>query len=377
MRFSRCCVQKTGDITPFAASSLICRRRTSMNTIDRVFNTGGVLLASVVALVAVTTTTAQSVSIDFVTVGYLGNPSDSNGRGSVNYQYQIGKFEVTNTQYAAFLNAVAKTDTYNLYSSEMGSSQFGGISRAGSAGSYTYEVKSGFGNKPVVFVSFWDAARFTNWLHNGQGSGDTETGAYTLGGVANPVFSAGIRTTSASVFLPSKDEWHKAAYYDPTKDGTGAYWEFPTTSNELSGNTVGTAQGANFFFGGKTGGVFANYGPPTYAENVGPGTVDVGAYPAPSFFGTFDQGGNVWEWNDSDVGGNFRGLRGGAWDYALSTLLSNSADLSYLPQSEDRSTGFRVASLAPIPEPSTYAAIVGLVSLGVATWRRRAGRGNA
>jgi len=335
-----------------------------MNTfLNRGCAAGGGLLLSLLALMAgATTVKAQSIAIDFVSVGYADNASDPlTGLGSVSYEYQIGKFEVTNLQYRNFLNAVAKTDTYNLYSSEMGSSQFGGITRAGSPGSYTYEVKSGFGNLPVVFVSFWDAARFTNWLHNGQGSGDTETGAYTLGGVPNPVFSAGIRTTSASVFLPSQDEWYKAAYYDPTKDGVGGYWLHATQSNSLLGNTTGTSGGANYDDG-------------DYANFPGAGSVGVGSYPAPSYFGTFDQGGNVWEWNDSAITVNSRGVRGGGWLNSEIALRSSNG-FNDPPAFERYLYGFRVASLAPIPEPSTYAAIAGLMSLGVAIWRRRAGRG--
>ncbi len=84
------------------------------------------------------------------------------------YAYNIGKYEVTNAQYAEFLNAKAQTDTYSLYNASMASC---GITRSGSAGSYNYGVTGGLGNRPVVYVSWFDAARFTNWLGNGQGSG--------------------------------------------------------------------------------------------------------------------------------------------------------------------------------------------------------------
>jgi formylglycine-generating enzyme required for sulfatase activity len=55
-----------------------------------------------------------------------------------------------------------------------------GIGRQGSPGSYTYATGGAAQNMPVHFVSFYDALRFANWLTNGQGGGDTETGAYTL-----------------------------------------------------------------------------------------------------------------------------------------------------------------------------------------------------
>ncbi len=55
------------------------------------------------------------------------------------YTYQIGRYEVSNAQYAEFLNAVAATDTYSLYATSMGSG-VGGITRSGSSGSYTYSA---------------------------------------------------------------------------------------------------------------------------------------------------------------------------------------------------------------------------------------------
>lgn len=125
------------------------------------------------------------VTIDWVFVGSPGNAPDTASNcaaancGSVPYNYYISKYEVTNGQYAEFLNAkAAVSDPLELYDTAMASDGFfgGGIIRsAGSSGSYTYAVKSGFENKPVNFVSFYDALRFTNWLNNGQGSADTET----------------------------------------------------------------------------------------------------------------------------------------------------------------------------------------------------------
>ena len=93
-------------------------------------------------------------------------------------------------------------------------SGFGGITRAGSPDSYTYSVMPGRGNMPVNCVSFWDACRFANWLHNGQGAGDTETGAYSL--TDTPV----TRNTGWQWAVTSEDEWYKAAYYD---GGSGVY----------------------------------------------------------------------------------------------------------------------------------------------------------
>ena len=109
--------------------------------------------------------------------------------GKVKYDYKIGKYPVTNNEYALFLNAVAKTDTFGLWAVGMGSSVRGGISRTGSPGAYVYKVKNNMGNKPVIYVSFRNAMRYVNWLSNGkpngaQNSTTTEAGAYDVYGNA-------------------------------------------------------------------------------------------------------------------------------------------------------------------------------------------------
>jgi formylglycine-generating enzyme len=295
---------------------------------------------------------SASVIINTVLVGDAGNANDTaNPYGGVSYAYHIGTYEVTNSQYAAFLNAKATTDTHSLYNSDMGSNAYGGINRAGSSGSYTYSVKSGFENKPVNYVSFWDAARFSNWLTNGGGSGgDTETGMYNLNGTTNPTNNTVTRQLDFSsgqngVAIASENEWYKAAYYD----GNGGYTLYPTQSNSIT-----TAD--------------ANY------DNSWGTVTDVGAYAgASSHYGTFDQGGNVWEWNDEILSTSSRGLRGGSFssnDYFLQSSLRNLFD----PTSEGSLIGFRVSSLAPIPEPSAYAAIFGCLGLTLALMRRK-GRG--
>ena len=150
------------------------------------------MVTAVAALmVCITNPASAQVTFDWVTVGNPGNAADPlnegdiPGIGSVAGEYRIAKHEVTNDQYAEFLNAVAATDTNALYSTSMGSDARGGITRSGSSGSFTYSVKANMGNKPVNYVSFFDAMRFVNWLHNGQPTGaqdasTTEDGVYTI-----------------------------------------------------------------------------------------------------------------------------------------------------------------------------------------------------
>src|SRR5690606_36112277 len=131
----------------------------------------------------------------------------------------------------AFLNAVAADDPAGLYDTRMADSPLGGITRSGAPGSYTYLVKPGRENNPVVFVSFWDAVRFATWLDNGQpvgpqGPATTEDGAYRLAPddvAANEV----ARNPGLHVFVPSENEWYKAAYFVPGSGPAGAYVDYP------------------------------------------------------------------------------------------------------------------------------------------------------
>ena len=178
---------------------------------------------------------SAAINITTVSVGNPGNAADGNGYGAVDYKYNIGKYDVTASQYATFLNAVAKTDTNTLYNPFMVRTDYGsGITQNGSDGNYTYSVNAAFVNRPVNNVSYWSAARFSNWLENGQpngvqGAGTTETGTYTLttASIANNTVS---RNAGSTWSLPSEDEWYKAAYY---KGGNifADYWLYATQSD--------------------------------------------------------------------------------------------------------------------------------------------------
>lgn len=95
--------------------------------------------------------------MEWVTVGDPGNAPDTRyetpGWGAVDYTYNITKYEITAAHYPEFLNAVAATDTYGLYNTDM-LSYFGcQIARSGSSGSYTYSVAEDWANRPVNYVS--------------------------------------------------------------------------------------------------------------------------------------------------------------------------------------------------------------------------------
>jgi formylglycine-generating enzyme required for sulfatase activity len=130
-----------------------------------------VFSVSVAALLGLLAVPAHAITINWLPVGDPGNTADTTGQpnpaGAVADAFQIMKFEFTNQQYTDFLNSVAATDTYSLYSTSMGSDPRGGITRSGTSGSYTYGVRTNMGDKPVIYVNWFDAARVSNWLMNG------------------------------------------------------------------------------------------------------------------------------------------------------------------------------------------------------------------
>ena len=303
----------------------------------------------------------QAIIIDTVPVGNPGNAADTRyetpGYGAVNYEYRIGKYEVTASQYTAFLNALGGVDTYSLYNPWMSYGNEGcGITRngGGTVGDpYTYSVAADFANRPANNVSFWNACRFANWLSNNQptgaqGPGTTETGAYTLNGY-NGVDGRTIqRNPGATWAVPSEDEWYKAAYYKGGSTNAG-YWDYPTSSDTAPGQDMNDASGNN-----------ANYSTAPYTMPIDNGkyTTLVGEFQnSPSPYGTFDQGGNVWEWDEAVVSVSYRGLRGGAFNYGGSIMHASYRGVSYYTNQYSYSGGFRVSG---VPEPAT----MGLLALG-------------
>ena len=166
--------------------------------------------------------------------------------------------------------------------------------------------------------------------------------------MAIPDISAIVRNptewANGGIALASLDEWYKAAFYN---GDTQSYYTY-AGSNTIPVSGVD----ANFVGGGNR-------------------TVEVGSFDHfTSFYGTLDQNGNLWEMTDTV---NFTGelyRRGGSYNAAGTTLQSGGSAVITL-DGEGSNLGFRVVSLQPIPEPSTYAAIFGALALAFAAYRRR------
>jgi formylglycine-generating enzyme required for sulfatase activity len=326
----------------------------------------------VAATVMVFAVVAQAVTIDLVPVGNPGNAADDTGYGAVGYNYQIGKYEVTAGQYAEFLNAVAKTDQYGLYNPDMDSNPVGcQITRHGISGNYTYDfsgrpsgTESDWANRPVNYVSWACAARFANWMTNGQPVGlqntsTTEDGSYC------PTPAGVVRKANARWVIPTENEWYKAAYHK--NDGvTGNYFDYPTASDGLPSNSLvnpDPGNNANFYHSGYT------IDSPYYRTPAGE------FEDSQSPYGTFDQGGNVWEWTEALINPPNPGLhlfRGGSFGdtYFSDTMCASYRYIeSYVPPYGEAVIGFRVAF---VPEPGSITLLfAAAASLLAYAWRRR------
>jgi len=289
---------------------------------------------------------ANQFGVEFVTIGDAGNPADTAGTpnpaGSVPYVYQIGKYEVSRDQ-------VTKANAGGSL----------GISLDGMA------VVTGGPrtNMPATGISWNEAARFVNWLNTSQGHapaykfaaqpGDAGYNAndnVLLWDPADVGYNAAnpFRNSNAYYFLPNADEWYKAAYYNP---GGSNYFLYPTGSN-----TAPTPV---------TGGTAPNTA--VYSQLTKTGPADIDNAGGPSVYGTHAQGGNAYEWDETDVDlvnddpDAARGVRGGRWSFSTDYNLSSVNRYADSPALEAGNIGFRVAA---VPEPSSgLLALTGLLAL--------------
>ncbi|MBN1268907.1 MAG: SUMF1/EgtB/PvdO family nonheme iron enzyme [Kiritimatiellae bacterium] len=309
-------------------------------------------IPAVVMLLAISIPIAvpADLTIDLTFIGNAGNAADDTGYGAVASPFYMGTYEVTVGQYTEFLNLKAASDPFGLYNESMASGPLGAfILRSGSDGSYTYTAVSGKENQPVRWVSWYDGLRLCNWLANGQGNGDTETGSYNL---AEGPWA--LRVSNATWVLPTEDEWYKAAYYDPVNN---VYYDYPNGSDTVPAEPTDGVTPRAMNFGDDP--YWAPTGTWIYFTSIGETT-------SASPFGTYDQGGSVAELLETrSVQFPDHMMRGGGFLDDASDLSSSTA-YGRDPTSEGDNMGFRIAFL--IPEPGTC--LLFLLGVGLLAFHR-------
>ncbi|MBX3387213.1 MAG: SUMF1/EgtB/PvdO family nonheme iron enzyme [Phycisphaeraceae bacterium] len=327
--------------------------------------------------------------IEFVTIGAVGNapwmgdgtPQDrAIGRGGVNYEYRIGRFEVTTEQWVEFYNAAFDRPADDRIPHLIPSDHWGAVGTAPTVpGGQRWRVPDGNEYRAVGDISWRMAAIYCNWLHNDKA---TNREAFLSGAYDVSTFAPGsppdqeTRSPGARFFIPTWDEWLKAAHYDPNKNGQdqGGWWKFSTTSDviPLIGPPPSWLPGAGIG-DDRTGDAEVNAGGwwQIYPQfNVF--DVPLGSYPTvQSPWGLLDVAGGTNEWTESIVvgpGAPPERVVDGSWWFdgpptsdrigASGTQFANVSIFQY---------GFRIAAVVPSPS-SVMVCAVGLVLF---THRRR------
>lgn len=287
-------------------------------------------------------------TIDFVDIGVPGNAADTSGvpnpAGSVSTLYRMGVYEVSERMVTA----------------------------ANTLGNLGLTTSARGANKPATDVTWNEAARFVNWLNTSKGfspaykfavqpgsggySADTDIQLWTAGDAGYNAANQ-YRNSNAIYFLPSVDQWYKAAFFKGGSTNAG-YWDFPTGSDaEPTPVASGTAAGTAVF-----------------AAQTDPADITLAGGRSP--LGTVGQGGNAYEWYETAASGTNtspsenRGYRGGYWNNFAPSLSALDGGFPLAPQSSTTEVGLRIAA---VPEPGTYAilAVVGGIALALRGVKRQ------
>lgn len=292
--------------------------------------------------------------VDLVRIGAVGNaPWMGNGqvqdraigRGRVDYEYSIGKLEVTTAQWVEFLNAALDRPANDRIPYVAVPDFWGGAETFSPIpGGRRFAVRPGQGLLPVGDITWRMAAVLCNWYSNDKRMDRAAflNGAYdtsTFGFVGNIFTDQLTHNVGAKYWIPTWDEWLKAAHYDPDRngDGQGGWWVYSNgTDVPLISGPPGVGQ-ANFGF---TDGAF---------------TIPLGAYPqTQSPWGLLDVAGGTGEWTEDVLTGGF-GIRWRRWEGSYWLSGSGIVDAVFteggddFPHIADYRNGFRIASSVPAP----------------------------
>ncbi len=279
-------------------------------------------------------TGANAFELTFQPISSASNPSDEHPYGQVGYDYGIGTYEITASQWAKYVNL------------------------SGGPSGYPYAKPTTNGSEAVNNTSWNEAAQFVNWLNTSSGYAPAynfnDAGGMSLWSAEEQSDTSAFRHKDAIYVLPSEDEWVKAAYWNGTKMQT---YSIPgdLSMDELSGSSMEINVNSGDFNG----------------EYGGLNVWEVGSGGLEELNGTFDMMGNVWEWNEGSYAGsdnsvwNARIIRGGSYVVGDDWVdLEGRRPFHWM--TEVANIGFRVAA---VPEPGSIA-LMGLFGGGI-VWARR------
>jgi formylglycine-generating enzyme required for sulfatase activity len=306
-------------------------------------------------------TGANQFNIDFTSIGNAGNTADTTGYGAVGYTYRMGTYTISQNQVnAAIANGLQNVTTSTLHDA--------------------IQLVSAT-TCPATRASWFEAAAFCNWLNTSSGYAPAYNLSFTSGSFAMTVWSGGdagynsanpFRNLNAVYFLPSVDEWFKAAYYNPA---TSSYTLYTTASDTAPSQVSNSGTGAGGA-GWNSGGAGTSPGTTVYGLASWSGTAPTTAAGGLSAYGTMGQGGNAAQWTETSASGinndpnaNRIGLGYSFADGVMSSA-NDTAYANLSPTTEIDTLGFRVASVASVPEPSTYA-LFGIGAIGMLMVLRR------
>lgn len=312
--------------------------------------------------------------IEFVTVGAPGNAGyagglfgNNAGAGAVNEAFRIARTQVTNAQIVEFANAylphiIARGENPRDQLGILGS-RFIGFDQQ----QQRYVTSPQAAQFPAM-VSWRIAARYCNWLCNDR---RTDLAAFETGAYDTSTFNSGppfgvftdqlTHNTSARFFLPTRDQWVKAAFYDPNRNGpgVGGYWQYPHSSD-----------------------VAPIYGFPWEGGESIAGREDIPLFswvqPVASYvntqspWGLFDLTGSGRDWNEDASTDLLSRIFSGSWYRDAVPWFTDS--LYYNAQggvsisNEGVNYGFRVAAVIPSPGSG---GVVMVMMVGVMSGRRR------
>ncbi len=334
--------------------------------------------------------------IDFVTVGAVNNapwagdgtPGDrAIGRGAVDYQYRIGKFEVNTAQWVEFMNAAFDRPVGDVIPHVQITGFWGAASTTpnnpSNPAARRWTTPAGNEMRAVGGISWRTAAIYCNWLNNNKSLDHSAfmSGAYDVSTFGFEPIPFGERftdqfahTPGARYYIPTWDELLKASHYDPNKvnpDGsTGGWWTYSNGSDQpWVGGAPGTIVNgqpatANFGFGGT--------GQPN------PFIIPLGAYPGTSPWGLFDVAGGTTEWTESvltsGLGFRYRINDGSRWNDSPGSSIADSiyteyGDIQY-PNDSHLAYGLRLAQTVPTPSTICLFGFCVLQCLRRAGWHR-------